>query len=88
VAMSFGGKTCTTSATKITTSQALAITIMNNDASLTLYVGTDATVTTANGFPIPPQTAFTFDYQTLASATDYYGVAPSATIDARWIGRT
>jgi len=88
MAMSFGGKTVTTSATQITSGPALAITIMNNDAAATLYVGTDASVTTTSGFPIPPQTAFTFDYQTLANATHYFGICSANTIDARWIGRT
>jgi len=86
--MSFGGKTVTTSATQITSSQALAITIFNNDASATLYVGTDAPVTTSRGFPIPPQTAFTFDFATLAAASHYFGICSVNTIDARWIGRT
>lgn len=88
MAMSFGGKTVTTSATKITSSQALAITFYNNDQTNAVYIGTDPTVTATTGFPIPPQTAFTFDFSALASATDYYGVTSSGSIDVRWIGRT
>ena len=84
MALSYGAANCTT-VTKINSAKVLAITIWNNDIANTLYIGFDGGVTASTGFPIPAQTAFTFDYTDVAPAGDYFGIGVS---DVRWVGRT
>ena len=58
----------------------VSATIANNSGTITLFIGSDATVTTGNGMPIPPGGTFTDD----ASTDAWYGVAASA-VDVRVI---
>lgn len=54
--------------------------IFNNDASAAMYVG-DASVTTANGYPIPAGGQAFFD----KSSAAIYGIVAASTINARTI---
>jgi len=56
-----------------------AIAVFNSDASNSLYIGFDSTVTTGNGFPIPPSSSLPMD---LNGSVELYGIAASA-IDIR-----
>lgn len=56
-----------------------AIAIFNSDATATLFIGFDTTLTTGNGFPIPPSSSLPMD---LNGAVEVYAIAPSA-IDVR-----
>ena len=56
-----------------------AIAIFNSDATASLFVGFDTTLTTGNGFIIPPSSSLPMD---LNGAVEVYGIAASA-IDVR-----
>ena len=56
-----------------------AIAIFNGDATANLYIGFDTTLTTGNGFPIPPSSSLPMDVN---GAVEVYAIAPSA-IDVR-----
>ena|ERR1700761_6823825 len=46
----------------ISTGSRKAVTILNIDASATVYIGSDNTVTAGNGFPLIPGSAITREY--------------------------
>ena len=54
--------------------------VANNDGTKTLYVGFGTAPTTANGFPIPPNSSADFP----ANGEEVIGITTSGTLDARY----
>lgn len=50
-----------------------------NTGSATLYIGSDASVTTSNGYPVPAGTSFTDS----VSIDAWYGICATSTLDIR-----
>jgi len=89
MALAYGSALVGTVATKITSGPAFQVTITNNDAAATLYVGFDANVTVATGFPISAGVTYSFEHTEAQSPkTAFYGIAAAGTVDARWVGLT
>lgn len=55
------------------------LTLINNSAAAKVYLGADATVTAANGFPLPPGGGFTFEGTTAA----VWAISDTAGADVR-----
>lgn len=81
------GATLAASAVSISTAALIAntsatrqkLTIKNNSATATLYLGASASVTTADGFPVGPGEGFTFE----GTQAALYGVSSAGAIDVR-----
>ena len=78
----YGATTVGTTATLFTAAntERLTLSLYNNHATAIVYVGTDASVTTANGMPIPPQSERLIDM-----SGDVYAVSDTAGTDVRWL---
>lgn len=76
------GKTVTTSATLLAANpRHTLVMVWNASPSLTLFVSFDPAVTIATGIPIAPGSWLQFN--SLGPGQLLYGIAPSASIDAR-----
>ncbi|MDD4390992.1 MAG: hypothetical protein PHW03_09415 [Eubacteriales bacterium] len=61
-----------------------ALSILNNDPNITIYLGTDASVSPVNGMPMPSQSGLNF-LRGLGDETEieYWGVTSAGTADVR-----
>jgi hypothetical protein len=58
------------------------IVIYNADPNVTMYVGTDASVTTATGFPILPNSSLSLDF---GPQIPIFGIVAAGSISARFM---
>lgn len=85
--MSYNTVTVTTTATKIvdTTEQRRSL-IISNASSVTVYLGFDADVTTANGLPLVPEGTFQNDNSGGRMwLGPYYAIVETGTADVRYL---
>jgi hypothetical protein len=58
--------------------------IVNNDATVSMYIGMDANVTTSNGLPIGARSTFNNSGQNALWKGAIYGIVASGTVDTRY----
>lgn len=78
--------TVTNSATLIISanSRRKRIYIVNNSDSVTIYLGSSASVTSSNGLPLYPNQAIHNEFISEGYAGDIYGITSASTADVRY----